>query len=210
MNQTLTDPKYAMSVEATLKTGPVNYHQDEAWRRVLEMADSMRQRTELADILLPPDFTSGKTVVHMAFDTNVCPSGGLMHNMVRNSSVTQPINQRKLKSKELETMGYVADENGKVVLVDDVPIGPVYGILQYWGGKKQHKRWHMSKPIELDPNRKGDPCFMDDNMVAFVAHWKDSTKMATSMAELGKLLVNGIHDGQKVGMPRLIDLHWVT
>jgi len=204
-HETFGKPSYVPQEKSERLERPTHYNQTDHWRNLVEHANVLRQEKAF-DIILPKSFLSGKTVVHMVFDYTVCPAGGLMMDLVRNVSGTQEYRPPRLSPVELEAMGYLVDGNGKVRLVDDVPIGPIYDALLYWGGEAQYKRWHLSAPVELNPNKKGDPAFMDDNLVAFVAHWKDKTKMDHALTELSEMLGKGIRGGKKVGAPRLVDV----
>lgn len=188
--------------------GPARYDQTRTWRYLMERVADLRANHD-RDIAIPLMEGGGKTVVHLVFDEIVCPRGGLMNSLISTLSATQPPTTPRLKPRELEAMGYMIDSDGKIQTVNDIPVGRIYGVLQYWGGYKQHKRWHMSKPIELDPSKKGDPAFMDERMVAFVAHWEDADKMVESINELEDVLAKGVQGLNPVGRPRLIELVWV-
>ena len=122
-------------------------------------------------------------------------------------SATQAPVTPRLSRTELETLGYVIDDEGKVITEDDMPISQVYGVLKYWGGDRQHKRWHLTAPVVLDPSRKGDPYFMDENMVAFGADWEGFDER--SMLELIELLKKGVKGSKPPGAPVLVDVCWV-
>lgn len=186
--------------------GPVAYNQDTCWKMLLEQYGEMEAgETRFS---YPGGFEGGTTVIHLLFDKPVAPRGGLMHRMVQELSAQGP-SPAKHPVQDLETMGYVTDEDGKVVRVDDVPVSPVYGVLQYWGGERQHYRWHMTDPIEVDPQRKGNPCFIDQNMVAFKATWSDTDKLTSAIEALSGLLRDGLKGSKAVGSPRILDICWV-
>ena len=85
--------------------------------------------------------------------------------------------------------------------VDDVPVGQAYKIIDYWGGSQQHKRWHMTSPVELNPSRNGDPFFMDENMIAFGVSWKDGTKVQEAFLGLMNLFADGVNGEGIVAHP---------
>lgn len=177
------------------------YDQDKIWRSLLEQADVAAQDPPEIDALVKEALLSirpgaKKTIVHLAMDKDVVPKGGVLHRATVLEGRT-PMDEDRLKK-----MGY-AVENGQVVMVDDIPVSPIYQALQYWGGDRQHKRWHMKYPIELDPSRNGNPSFMDECMVAFVAHWSDTHKMDEALQQMCTWLkegLNGIGYGQVLAM----------
>lgn len=185
--------------------GPIKYDQTAYWKELL------KHETEIDEgatrFTYPHGFTKGDTIIHMTFPDPVSPRGGLMSQMVQHlaAGTTPPKHTRK----ELETMGYMVDKEGKIVLVNDVPVGPIYGVLQYWGGERQHHRWHLAEPIHVDPNRKGNPCFIDEFMVAFKATWKDNKMMTKGVEHLFRLLSEGINKEKPIGTPRIVDICWV-
>ncbi len=184
-----------------------SYDQTEYWREVVSKAQAVPEGTTVTN--LPEGFTKGATIIHMVFDKSVSPQGGLMKQLIQNVASTQSIQAPRLTPAELDAMGYLADAEGKVVLVDDIPVGRIYGILRYWGGEKQHKRWHMASPVIIDPSRKGDPCFIDDNLAAIKVIWKDGERMSEALTVLADQLREGVKDGKGVGAPRLVDVCWV-
>ena len=109
-----------------------------------------------------------------------------------------------MSEERLTQLGYAVDGDGHLVTAGDVPVGPLYQILQYWGGEKQHHRWHLKYPIELNPSRNGDPLFMDQNMVAFEAQWKDTQRMDEALLELCNLFAT-LND-KPVAVPLVIEL----
>jgi hypothetical protein len=87
-----------------------------------------------------------RSIVHLAFDRRITPTGSLLTSILSDGRmIDDPI--------KLAAMGY-AVRDGKVLLVDDMPVRSVYPLLQYWGGERQHRRWHLAGPIEVDPPSK--------------------------------------------------------
>jgi len=194
--------------ESDLVEGPVQYNQTLHWKELVSIANDIQQgksETRFPDSA----FSGGDTVIHMIFDNSVSPQGGLMNSLIRSVSATQPSMHQRLSPEELSAMGYICDEVGKVIMVEDIPVGGIYALLKYWGGEKQYKRWHMSEPVTVNPARKGDPCFIDETMVAVMAKWKDSERVVTAIETLRKILSGGTKDLSGVGLPRLIDIAWV-
>ena len=104
-------------------------------------------------------------------------------------------------------MGYVAKE-GKIVLDDDSPVGRGFGVFEYWGGVKQHRRWHMTKPVELSASRNGDPLFMDEYNAAVRVTWEDGSKYEEAMLELLGLFSGGVRGAESVANPLAMKVHW--
>lgn len=142
-----------------------------------------------------------ESIVHMIFDQSVTPRGGVLHQAVVSGSKMGVDDVDRLT-----TFGYVLVD-GKVQHVDSVPVGKGYGLLQYWGGEKQRHRWHMDRPIEVNPSRSGDPCFMDEIMVAFRVYWRDLERFSEAMANLINLFKVG-PDGQLTATPLIVDIFW--
>jgi hypothetical protein len=103
-------------------------------------------------------------------------------------------------------MGYAVNE-GKLVTVDDVPVSKAYVALEYWGGEKQHRRWHLAALVTLNPSRNGNPFFMDENMVAFGARWKDPTKMEAGLLELCEIMAEGVKQSGVIAKVLAMELH---
>lgn len=175
------------------------YNQTQTWKAIQERAAALGGSPPAAEsLVLPaaagiraafPIGSSGswaplKTIVHLAFDRDVVPRGGVLHH------ITMRMGRTELDTAHLEGMGY-AISDGKVVVVGDVPVGPSYQLLSYWGGDRQHKRWHLEAPCEINPSRNGDPFFMDANMIAFGAVWKDGERAEEALLELLEMFTNG-------------------
>lgn len=150
---------------------------------------------------LAPHLKKGElsTIVHMVFDKNVTPQGGILYQ------ATMLDGKMGSNPDQLEGLGY-SMENGKVEMVDDMPVGPAYGVLNYWGGDKQHHRWHLSEPVTINPSRHGEKFFMDDNMVAFGATWKDADKLEESLLELLGLFERGVGGAAHIAQPIALEI----
>jgi len=180
-----------------------DYDQTKIWKEIMESVRLAAARppgvTELGLRVaedLRPVLRGGpvSTIVHLAFDKDIVPQGGALYHAAL-------LDGRDPGSVDKFTaMGYDLDD-GKVRLVDDVPVGPIYGLLEYWGGEKQHRRWHLSEPVRLNPSRHGDPFFMDENMVAFGAKFKDAERLDEGILELLTLLEQGPDGRGGVGAP---------
>ena len=133
------------------------------------------------------------TIVHLVFDRQIVPSGGAMASVVTGGA-------KDLNIERMKAMGY-AIEDGKVMTSDQMPLGEAYRIIDYWGGAKQFKRWHLNKPVTLEASRNGDPFFMDENMIAFGATWSDAAKAEEAFMGLMDLFSEGVNGGGIVAHP---------
>lgn len=186
---------------------PATYDQTKVWLDLVERASKVQPgqtHGELVDLAFRR-FVAGKnagdlvnfsTVVHMVFDRVIVPQGGILYSALR---VGTTINaQGSTPSLEqLETMGYLISD-GKVVEVEGIPVSRAYGALQYWGGDKQYRRWHLANPITVNPSRNGNPFFMDAEMVAFGAKWTDLQKMKDGLIALLQLFAEGVGGEKKI------------
>jgi hypothetical protein len=142
-----------------------------------------------------------RSIVHLAFDRRITPTGSLLTSILSDGRmIDDPI--------KLAAMGY-AVRDGKVLLVDDMPVGSVYPLLQYWGGERQHRRWHLAGPIEVDPHRNGNPLMMDENLVAFGATWQDGERMESALENLVSVLAAGVNDLPGAGDLLGLELAWL-
>jgi len=134
------------------------------------------------------------------FDQKIVPDGGALYMAAMSNGQAGPQDP-----SYFEARGYLVEE-GRVRVSNDVPVGAAFGALEYWGGDKQHRRWHMAKPISLNASRIGDPYFMDDNMVAFGATWKDLTKTDEAFIQLFEFMTAGIRGGGKIARPVMVEV----
>lgn len=186
------------------------YDQTRTWKRLIERArETAASPPEMEALGMAAadglrDHLGGdpvSTIVHLAFDNIVVPQGGMLHRAAI-------LNKHGSHEKDhFAALGY-SMKDGKVELVDSVPVGPAYNILDYWGGGKQHRRWHLAEPIEINPSRHGDPFFMDENMIAFGAKWADAERLEEGLLELLGLLQNGV--GGEGGVARPVALEIVV
>ncbi len=135
-----------------------------------------------------------KTTVHLVFDRQIVPQGGLLHQAMLADGKTP------VRPEQLAAMGYLV-LNGKVVQVDGVPVSPAYGVIEYWGGDKQFKRWHLARPVTQNPSRNGDPLFMDEEMIAFEAVWRDMSKIGEAMHNLLSTFTTGVGGSAAIANP---------
>ena len=185
------------------------YDQDSVWRRLVREAEALKgsppsgiQIVGKAVDNVRAAFVGDEpvsTIVHLALDRNIQPQGGMLYRatMLEGRMTTSP--------EQLEQMGY-AVEDEKLVTVADVPVSQAYKVIDYWAGAKQHKRWHMTEPVSLNPSRNGNPFFMDENMVAFGAKWHDSSKLEEALLELHSLLSAGVKRAGVVAIPLALEL----
>ena len=59
----------------------------------------------------------------------------------------------------------------------------------------------MDRPVEMDFNRKGNPLFADNNMIAFRAHFKNCSRVAEAIKTLCILLSHGETGLDPIGIP---------
>lgn len=181
------------------------YDQTKIWRELVALADERQAKSSpptlvelvdpaIAELLKTADPTANvnglSTVVHIVFDRIVTPRGGSILQAVASQGQAAP------SVEQLKLWGYLVVD-GKVVEVDGCPVGRGYGAINYWGGDKQFKRWHLAQPVEVNPSRNGDPLFMDDRMVAFGAIWRDVSKIREAMINLLSTFSLGV--GEKDG-----------
>lgn len=140
-----------------------------------------------------------KLIVHLAFDRDIVPRGGVLHKAALLEGRTE------MSEERLSQMGY-AVHKGHLVTVDEIPVGPAYQVIDYWGGAKQHRRWHMKYAADVVPSRGGDPFFMDENMIAFGTTWKDTQKMEEAFLTLLLLFESWGEDHRVVARPLAFEL----
>lgn len=189
---------------------PGTYNQTAIWKELVTRAQAVEASPPAAEALVLPQVERIRawagnragpvTIIHLVFDRDIVPRGGTLHQ------ITMTEGRAPLDLQRLETLGYEV-RDGKVVVVDDVPVGPAYSLVNYWGGDRQHKRWHMVKPCEIDPSRNGDPLFMDTNMMAIRVTWRDLDKLDEALFELLEMFTNGFGQHRKViGIPLALEL----
>lgn len=189
------------------------YDQIKVWRALIERAeatrseppeiaalafDVSRQIKELSS-LIKPDGTL-PVIVHLVFDQKIVPDGGALYMAAMSNGKAGPQDLNYFAAR-----GYLIEE-GRVRVSDDVPVGPAFGALDYWGGEKQHRRWHMAKPITLNASRTGDPFFMDDNMLAFGVTWKDLAKIDEAFIQLFEYMATGVRGSNPVARPVMAEV----
>src|SRR5262249_276828 len=139
----------------------------------------------------------------IVMDRTSTPAGGTLLQGVLSDGRLGPAGDLD----RLKTHGYVI-EDGKVKQSEGVPVGRAFIALEYWGGERHPQRWHLSQPGYVNPNRRGDPFFMDDRCIAFGAVWRDLGRYAEAMTTLIETLRKGF-DGISVGDPLLLDVFWM-
>lgn len=183
-----------------------SYNQTAIWREIIAEAQTKEASppspTELVMNNPHPADSPSSAIVHLAFDRNVVPDGGILMNAVMTDG------RMRADAGRLEAMGYAFTDEGKVLLVDDLPVGKAYGAIDYWGGQKQYKRWHLDRPVDLDPSRSGDPFFMDENMIAFGAKWKDFEKYEEAIHTLLALFITGVRGEGTIAKPVVLRTVW--
>ena len=204
--------RQAPPAPAAVQQGP--YNQVAYWKKLVTagstsspgelVQEAVRQARAWAATAqaAPGGFTS---IVHLILDRPATPRGGILLQAVESAGrIGTPTEEKR---QQLEGLGYLFNDDGTLFSIDEVPVGLAYQALLYWGGDKQHKRWHMSEPIEVNPSRHGDPCFMDDNMIAFRAKWTDLERLQEALDSLTKTLSVGF-SGRPAGNVTMLDLYW--
>jgi hypothetical protein len=173
----------------------VGYDQTKTWRALIERVrgriGNPPEPGELVDtalkqrLVFPSDGTGLDTVVHLIFDRPIVPQGGLLWNAVKHDGKIEP------SAESMKALGYLVT-GGKIALVDDVPVSESYGVIDYWGGEAQCQRWHLTKPVTISPSRNGDPLFMDGEMIAFGARWRDDLRMRDALMALVMWFRDGV------------------
>lgn len=186
------------------KDTPGKYNQDAIWTElvkdtgstfdeVLDRALSVLESKEVKECTISYPF-----IVHLLFDKNVTPQGNLIFDQVRLGQLSTGQANRKLDADRLKARGYSVLPTGDVQAVNDVPVGPLYNTLMVWG-RDMHDQWGMADPIVVDVNRKGNPFFMDNNMVAFQVKYKTLKGIRTSLMALKAWCEQGIDHLAPVG-----------
>ena len=199
---------------------PGTYDPVLAWKRILGNIDGLRargagvERGELvkravasAGMVLSGAHEPVPSIIHLAFDRNIVPSGGVLEQILM-SGTRGPTPLMDTNRERLQLGGYVIGDDGHVKTVDDVPISRAYEALQYWGGERQHRRWHMSEPIRVVNSRRGDPFFMDDNMIAFGATWADGERLEEALTSLLQIFVKPPGDQEMIAVPLALEVVW--
>jgi hypothetical protein len=186
------------------------YDQTKHWSALLKEADSIASPPptdaiveRLLSVQSPvPVGLPLSSIVHLVLDREVTPSGGVLLQSVMSEGRQGPAGDLD----RLRRLGYVI-EDGKVKQVEGVPVGRAFMALQYWGGERHHRRWHLLQAVYVNPSRKDDPFFMDDRLVAFGAVWRDLDHFADAMTALVEILRNGF-DGAPIANPLVVDVFW--
>ena len=152
------------------------YNQDRAWLMMTrEVPATLDEAIEKA--MASYGSHSGSSILHLLFSKNITPQGNLIFNQVMIGSLVTRSHLPEMTPERLAMRGY-AVEDGKVRVVNDVPVGPIYGILQGWGSKKD---------IVIDANRKGNPYFLDNNMAAVGVTFGNPAGIPDEIRELKEL-----------------------
>ncbi len=100
-------------------------------------------------------------LVHFLFDRDVTPQGNIIfHHLIRTTITGEKVSE--LSSDEIEARNYCADEHGKIRTWMEVPVSPAM-----WGFIETIENDKRVCIFKLDANRKGNPLFCDENMLAF-------------------------------------------
>ena len=179
------------------------YDQDAIWTELtnhppvdfdVELSNAMKVLDSPAVKEAEPPYSF---IVHLLFNSNVTPHGNLILDQVRRGQLQTGSAQERLSEDHLRARGYSLVSDGKVQTVKDIPVGPIYNVLVEWlvDGLAD---WNMATdPVAIDVNRKGNPLFMDNNMVAFCATYKDLSMVRESLEALNKYCGGGVRDDLK-------------
>ena len=191
---------------------PTKYEPVSFWKRIIACAEAIRGTPPGSTALVEnaaatlndlarqtKEGLPTRTIVHLVFDRSVVPSGGVLHK----AAVLE--GRVPMDTQRLEALGY-ALENGKVAEVDGFPVGRAFGAIDYWGGEKQHKRWHLATRVEIDPSRGGNPLFMDDNLVAIGVDWQDISKAREALYTLCEVFEQGVKKDGVIAIPLVLEL----
>jgi len=196
------------STASGITTKPVvKYDQMATWRKLVEESNRCQGEPPdvsalaygLADQLRKMfDRAHGepvKSLIHLAVDRKIVPEGGALYMAAMSNGQAGPQNLEYFKAR-----GYLVEDD-HVRAIDDVPVGRAYGALDYWGGEKQFRRWHLSMPIRLNASRNGDPYFMDEGMICFGATWVDPDRLNEACLELLESLALGVKRDDVIAKP---------
>lgn len=157
------------------------YDQDVTWVNIVNEGEASLETkllTKVSELDVGDD--PFEVVVHLYTDRPITPQGNLWTDIMQ-GGITTP--NRKLSEDQLAARGYLLNENGEVVTYNDVPVGPIFNALEHWAATRKN-----ILDIKLDPNRKGNPTFVDNNMMAFVVKFESKKDIVGDMGRLYDLL----------------------
>lgn len=105
--------------------------------------------------------SENEIVVHLLFDRDVTPQGNIIFHHLLHQTITGG-RVKELSRDEIIARNYCPDEDGKIRTWDGVPVSPA--IWDLIDNIDSDKRVNTCK---IDMNRKGNPLFCDENMLAF-------------------------------------------
>lgn len=174
-----------------------SYDQTAYWKAFLKKANDRPSEISVAEFaskMRPPGGRTGpaRCHVHLLLNRMVQPSGSLMSLILSDGRLRHD-------KDRLEASGYTVGDDGKIIMVDDLPAGHLYLVLKYWAGERQFRRWHMAQPARISASRNGDPYFIDDNIACFGVEWADFERLQEASEELATLLLDSpILKGQPI------------
>ena len=142
------------------------YDQDSIWINLKKnIPNSLCEKIKLDAVGIDKEIEKGKScdiAIHFLFDKSISPQGNLIFHHLQHQTITGP-RQARLSRDQIIARGYDVDENGEIRTWNDVPVSPaLFGLVKWC---KDNESIHSFK---IDANRKGNPCFCDDNMLAIV------------------------------------------
>lgn len=99
-------------------------------------------------------------LVHFLFDRDITPQGNLIFHHLQHSTITGG-KVPELSKDEITARNYCTDDEGKIETWNGVPISPEIRDLSIALDAEKRLTY------KLDANRKGNPRFCDENMLAF-------------------------------------------
>jgi hypothetical protein len=188
------------------------YNQDAMWKAIVAKGELATRKPpsvlslvgEAIRVAAPrlKSLSDADSLVHLLFDKPITPQGGLLYTALMGNGNAPP-------KEILKARGYVLDQDGHVAMDEEAPVGLGFQALQYWGGEKQHRRWHLAEPITINSSRHGDPFFMDSEMVCFGAKWADGEKFEEALSSLLGVFLDGVgNDGRPIATPLVLEIVW--
>lgn len=183
---------------AKIPVVPANkYDQDAIWTNLREELPGKFEEKfkQQADRLVAKvkDDKPHEIILHLLFDTPITPQGNLIFHHLQQQTITGPP-ASKLSRDEILSRGYVPNKDGGVVTYCGIPVGPVYDAMYHWLDNCEDLL-----VAKLDPNRKGDPLFCDEDMMAIILVPKDIKKLHSIISDM----IDFIHASHEVGTVNL-------
>lgn len=142
---------------------PKEYNQDRIWIKLVKegCVPLVQKIDEATEMIASLTEESGRVslVVHLLFDKNITPDGSLFFEQLTLGG--RGIDHR-LSNDVIEAKNYNVLDDGKIDTAGNVPVSPIYRSIE---SALNRPEWEF-EDVWLDPNRKGNPLFTDNNMIA--------------------------------------------